>query len=190
MKTPLSMRLMVSMLEHATRPCFHDISYGQILKLSDKYVNLLHDIGVQPNDRIGIMCSQTSPHQVAMMLAGWRKNAVIIPLPDVPHPEILPLVRPRVVLTPDFQISVVEENPYRSIQTSRGGDRPAFILCNSEPEAVVFTHKDVIHHLNMMKKNKPKNPCDDDTNISLPWYHYQGFVGELLFRMTRGSRIG
>ena len=185
------MRLMVSMLEHATRPCFHDISYGQILKLSDMYMKTLYEIGVRPNDRIGILCSQTSPHQVAMMLAGWRKSAVIVPLPDVPHPEILPLVRPRVVLTPDFQISVVEEeDPYRSIQTSGGGDRPAFILCNSEPKAVVFTHKDVIHRLNMMKKNKPKNPCDDDTNISLPWYHYQGFVGELLFRMTRGSRIG
>jgi long-chain acyl-CoA synthetase len=202
MKTPLSMRLMVSMLEHAKRPCINQISYGQIQKLSDNYVNILTTLRVQPNDRIGILCSKKSPHQVAMMLAGWRKSAIIVPLPDDPHPGILPLVRPRVVLTPDFQITVPKDvhdlekiSAPSFTQTQTGDERPALILFTSgstaAPKGVVLTHKNIISNLDMISTLYDPSDinCYDVSFSILPWYHCYGLVCELLFLMTRGARL-
>jgi long-subunit acyl-CoA synthetase (AMP-forming) len=199
MKTPLSMRLMRSILEHAKRPCINQISYGQIQNLSDHYTHLLTRLQVQPNDRIGILCSKKSPHQVAMMLAGWRKSAIIVPLPDTPHPGILPLVRPRVLLTPDLQITVSEEQvqtPAPSFtQTQTGDERPALILFTSgstaDPKGVVLTHKNIIRNLDMIGTLYKTSDihCHDVSFSILPWYHCYGLVCELLFLMTRGAHI-
>lgn len=201
MKTPLSMRLMGSIIKHRQRPCINQVTYGQIQDLSNNYDNILTRLGVQPNDRIGIFCSKKSPHQVAMMLAGWQKSAIIVPLPDDPPPSILPLVRPRVVLNSDMQITVPEKQDDMMMkapsftQSQIEDDRPALILFTSgstnEPKGVVLTHHNIIQNLDMIGNlyQEKDLSCHDVSFSILPWYHCYGLVCELLFLMTRGAHI-
>jgi len=206
MKTPLSMRLMMDAMKHARRPCINQVSYGQIIDLSQNYVDVLSRIGIQPNDRIGLLCSQKSPHQVAMMLAAWRKKAIIVPLPDHPHPSIIPRVQPRVIMTPDMQVKVSTMANYSETethnppapaftQTQTGEERPAMILFTSgstaEPKGVVLTHKNIMSNLDMIGNLYEERDvsCYDVSFSILPWYHCYGLVCELLFLMTRGAHI-
>jgi long-subunit acyl-CoA synthetase (AMP-forming) len=174
---------------HPFRKVTNTMTYNDLYNLSSQYSQLLQGITKKP---ICINIGKSN-EWVAMMLAIWNTNNIVVPLPIHNHnlsKHIIDHVKPSYI----FQS---KSNIYNGVSTKKScipETEPALILYTSGstslPKGVVLSHKNILSNLEMIDKKYNGHIDYYDKSFSiLPWTHCYGLVCELLYLMKHGGQV-
>ena len=181
------------------------LSYQDLYRQSTHIlIGLRNVLKLRPQDRIAFQCPK-SPSWAPFLLACFRNNNIVIPLPmNSPFlNHTLQLTQPKCIVRQDTldQLLRFPHDPALSDIASDppvfDADSPVFMLMTSGssslPKAVVLSHSNIYHNLRQLEIRFSSSSIDfhrSDLSYSfLPWYHCYGLVGELLFTLWKGTSI-
>ena len=139
----------------AIRDGERDISYARLKRWSDTLANRLHQLGIGPEDRVGVVADRSAEF-IAAAVAVLKAGAAYVPLdPDHPTARRVALAEDagiRLLIGPGQQMDPAEPVVVLDAPSEAGrSDNAAYVMYTSgstgEPKGVCVTHTGVVNLL-------------------------------------------